>query len=103
MVNSMQPFPKHFKAEVIQILGGAGNSGAAYHAVQLVRQLPGLVHGSVHLLPVPEVTGSPELQRAFLEDAYVKEALLKKHLQDSPMFQLHWLASVPLIPRSCFH
>jgi len=32
MVNSMQPFPKHFKAEVIQILGGAGNPGAAHHA-----------------------------------------------------------------------
>jgi DNA-binding transcriptional regulator LsrR (DeoR family) len=29
----------------------------------------------VHLLPVPEVTGSPESQRAFLKDAYVKEAL----------------------------
>jgi len=31
----------------------------------------------VHLLPAPGVTGSPESQRAFLEDAYVKEALAR--------------------------
>jgi len=62
---------------VIQILGGARNPGAAHHAVQLVRQLSNLVHGSVHLLSAPGVIGSPESQRAFLEDAYVKEALAR--------------------------
>jgi DNA-binding transcriptional regulator LsrR (DeoR family) len=75
MVDAMQPFPKGFEAEVIQILGGAGNPGAAHHAVHLVRRFSSLVHGPAHLLPAPGVTGSPEAQRAFLEDSYVKEAL----------------------------
>jgi DNA-binding transcriptional regulator LsrR (DeoR family) len=77
MVDAMQPFPKQFEAEVIQILGGAGNPGAAHHAMQLVRRLSNLVHGPAHLLPAPGVTGSPEAQRAFLEDAFVKQVLAR--------------------------
>ena len=72
MVDAMDPFPRHFKAQVIQILGGSGNPGAAHHAVQLVRRLANLVNGEGHFLPAPGVTGSPEAQRAFLEDAYVR-------------------------------
>jgi len=75
MVDAMDPFPRHFKAQVIQILGGSGNPGAAHHAVQLVRRLANLVNGEGHFLPAPGVTGSPEAQRAFLEDTYVKDAL----------------------------
>jgi len=69
----------HFRGilrpQLIQILGGSGNPGAAHHAVQLVRRLANLVNGEGHFLPAPGVTGSPEAQRAFLEDAYVKDAL----------------------------
>jgi DNA-binding transcriptional regulator LsrR (DeoR family) len=75
MVDAMDPFPRHFKAQVIQILGGSGNPGSAHHAVQLVRRLANLVNGEGHFLPAPGVTGSPEAQRAFLEDAYVRDAL----------------------------
>jgi DNA-binding transcriptional regulator LsrR (DeoR family) len=63
MVDAMDPFPRHFKAQVIQILGGSGNPGAAHHAVQLVRRLANLVNGEGHFLPAPGVTGSPEAQQ----------------------------------------
>jgi DNA-binding transcriptional regulator LsrR (DeoR family) len=77
MVDAMHPLPKDFRAQVIQILGGSGNPGAAHHAVQLVRRLANLVHGEAHFLPAPGVTGSTEAQKAFLQDGYVKEALAR--------------------------
>lgn len=77
MVDALHPFPKQFSAEVVQVLGGNGNPGAAEHAVQLVRRLSSLVHGPAHFLPSPGITGSAEAQRAFLQDPYVREALAR--------------------------
>lgn len=77
MVDALHPFPKQFSAEVVQILGGNGNPGAAEHAVQLVRRLSSLVHGPAHFLPSPGITGSAEAQRAFLQDIYVQAGLAR--------------------------
>ncbi len=77
MVEALRPFPKQFSAEVVQILGGNGNPGAAEHAVQLVRRLSSIVHGPAYFLPSPGITGSKEAQQAFLQDPYVREALTR--------------------------
>src|SRR5258708_33274950 len=60
MVDAMDPFPGHFKAQVIQILGGSGNPGSARHAVRLGGRRAHLVNATGPLLRDAGRTRAPE-------------------------------------------
>jgi DNA-binding transcriptional regulator LsrR (DeoR family) len=77
MVDEMNPLPREAGAEVVQILGGAGNPSAENHAVHLVRRLAVLVQGKAFFLSAPGVVASSEMKQLYLRDPYVVEVMNK--------------------------
>ncbi|MGZ6218747.1 MAG: sugar-binding domain-containing protein [Syntrophales bacterium] len=57
-VDAMMPIIMSNGAQVIQILGGVGNSTVESRALYLVNQLAMLIQGQAILLPVPAVVGA---------------------------------------------
>ena len=74
-VDAMMPITKPIEAQVIQILGGVGNSTVESRAVYLVNRLALLVQGKAILLPVPAVVGALDTRQLYLQDSFVKGAI----------------------------
>jgi DNA-binding transcriptional regulator LsrR (DeoR family) len=79
MVDAMNPLSKQAgdQAQVVQVLGGAGNPAVESHAVHLVRRMAVLVQGQAIFLPAPGVVGSAETRQLYLQDPYVAGAIDK--------------------------
>ena len=60
---------------IIQGLGGLVDPNHDAHASELTRRLAEHLHGQALLLPAPGVAGTPQAQRAFHNDPYVKKVL----------------------------
>jgi DNA-binding transcriptional regulator LsrR (DeoR family) len=74
-VDAMMPISKPSGAQVIQILGGVGNSTVESRAVYLVNRLALLVQGKAILLPVPAVVGALDTRQLYLQDPFVCETI----------------------------
>ena len=74
-VDAMMPISKPSGAQVIQILGGVGNSTVESRAVYLVNRLALLVQGKAILLPVPAVVGALDTRQLYLQDPLVCETI----------------------------
>ena len=74
-VDAMMPITKPSGAQVIQILGGVGNSTVESRAVYLVNRLALLVQGKAILLPVPAVVGALDTRQLYLQDPFVCETI----------------------------
>lgn len=74
MVNAMHPASQPSNAQVVQILGGIGNSDAEIHASHLTQRLAELVHGRAVFLTAPGVVGSGNARQVLQDDPYVAEA-----------------------------
>jgi len=74
-VDAMMPIAMSNGAQVIQFLGGVGNSTVESRAVYLVNQLAMLIQGQAILLPVPAVVGALETRQLYLQDPFVCEAI----------------------------
>ncbi len=77
MVDAMNPLGKQAGAQVVQVLGGAGNPAVENHAVHLVRRLAVLVQGQAVFLPAPGVVGTAETRQLYLQDPFVAAAIEK--------------------------
>ncbi len=73
MVDAMHPRSQPSDAQVVQILGGIGNSDAEIHATRLTQRLAELVHGRAVFLTAPGVVGSGDARQVLLDDPYVAE------------------------------
>jgi DNA-binding transcriptional regulator LsrR (DeoR family) len=76
-VDSMMQITKPSGAQVIQILGGIGNSNVESRAVYLVNQLASRVQGKSILLPVPAVVGATDTYHLYMDDPFVCETIEK--------------------------
>jgi DNA-binding transcriptional regulator LsrR (DeoR family) len=74
-VDAMMPISKPNGAQVIQILGGVGNSTVESRAVYLVNRLAMLIQGQAILLPVPAVVGGLDTRQLYLQDPFVNETI----------------------------
>jgi DNA-binding transcriptional regulator LsrR (DeoR family) len=73
----MMQITKPNGAQVIQILGGIGNSSVESRAVYLVNQLASRVQGKSILLPVPAVVGAMDTYHVYMDDPFVCETIEK--------------------------
>lgn len=76
MVDAMHPLPKSVEANVVQILGGIGDPAAEAHATHLSQRLAALMHGKAVFLPAPGITGTAETRQVYLNDPFVREAMV---------------------------
>lgn len=74
-VDAMMPISMSNGAQVIQILGGVGNSTVESRAVYLVNQLAMLIQGQAILLPVPAIVGALDTRQLYLQDPFVCETI----------------------------
>jgi len=74
MADALHPGDYCAGGRVVQILGGVGSVGSAFHAIQLAQRLAGSIGASPVLLQSPAVVGSPEAQRVLARDPSVQEA-----------------------------
>ena len=74
MVDALHPGQYCAGGKVVQILGGVGNVGSEFHAIQLAQRLAGSIGAKAVLLQSPAVVGSPEAQRVLSRDQAVQEA-----------------------------
>lgn len=75
MVDAMHPMPRSISTSVVQILGGVGNPTAENHATHLTRRLASLTRAEATFLPAPGITGSAEMARIYLDDAFVRPTI----------------------------
>ncbi len=71
MVDAMRPLPRSTGAQVVQILGGIGQSDAEVHATRLTDRLAKLVQGTARFLTAPGVVGSADARQILLDDPFV--------------------------------
>ncbi len=76
MVDAMHPLSKSVEANVVQILGGIGDPAAEAHAAHLSQRLAALMHGKAVFLPAPGVVGAAETRQVYLNDPFVREAMM---------------------------
>jgi len=76
-VDSMMQITRPSGAQVIQILGGIGNSTVESRAVYLANQLASRVQGKATLLPVPAVVGAMDTYQLYMDDPFVCETIDK--------------------------
>jgi DNA-binding transcriptional regulator LsrR (DeoR family) len=74
-VDAMTPITKPSGAQVIQILGGIGNSTVESRAVYIANQLASRVQGKAILLPVPAVVGAMDTYQLYMDDPFVCETI----------------------------
>lgn len=75
MVDAMHPVAQRKNAQVVQILGGIGNSEAEIHAARLSHRLAELVRGRAIFLSAPGIVGSASARQVLLDDPYVAEVI----------------------------
>ncbi|NDJ75746.1 MAG: sugar-binding transcriptional regulator [Chloroflexi bacterium] len=75
MVDAMHPVNSKINAQIVQILGGIGNSEAEKHAARLGHRLAELLHGTAVFLSAPGIVGSADAKRVLLEDPYVAQTV----------------------------
>lgn len=74
MVDALHPGDYCKDGKVVQILGGVGNIGNEFHAIQIAQRLAGSIGARPVLLQSPAVVGSAEAQRVLSRDLVVQEA-----------------------------
>jgi DNA-binding transcriptional regulator LsrR (DeoR family) len=74
MVDAMHPLSRPADIQLVQILGGIGNPGAAVYASRLIDRFATLVRGEATLLPAPGVAGSADARPILVEDKFVQDA-----------------------------
>ena len=74
MADGLHPGDYCAGGKVVQILGGVGNVGREFHAIQLAQRLAAGIGARAVLLQSPAVVGSPEAQRVLSRDPVVQEA-----------------------------
>ncbi len=75
MVDFMRQIPRPIDAQVIQILGGAGEPQAKVHAAYLASRLAELVRGKVMFLPAPGLVDSAEVRQVLMSDSSIHEVI----------------------------
>ena len=75
MVDVMRQIPRPIDAQVIQILGGAGEPQAKVHAAYLASRLAELVRGKVMFLPAPGLVDSAKVRQVLMSDSSIHEVI----------------------------
>jgi DNA-binding transcriptional regulator LsrR (DeoR family) len=75
MVDVMRQIPRPIGAQVIQILGGAGEPQAKVHAAYLASRLAELVRGDATFLPAPGLVDSAEVRQVLMNDSSIREVI----------------------------
>jgi DNA-binding transcriptional regulator LsrR (DeoR family) len=75
MVDVMRQIPRPIDAQVIQMLGGAGEPQAKVHAAYLVGRLAELVRGEATFLPAPGLVDSADVRQVLWNDSAIREVI----------------------------